>query len=143
MTTPLGPFAQQLMTLLTENHSKGNRILIIEDSETDAFLMSEILQYCGCRYERAKNGIEGIEMMRRSIDEKDPYSLVLLDMILPGMNGLQVLETMNVEQLDWPNVVIVTGTDMISGIKENEVYKWVRGFARKPVTKGMFLELLK
>ncbi len=67
------------------------KILIVDDSEMNRSILSEML---GGEYDiiEAENGAEAIAVLEKSITE---LSLILLDIVMPVMNGYEVLETMN------------------------------------------------
>lgn len=104
----------------------GERILVCDDGkETRDFIVSYILQPNNFEVLQARNGVEAIEIMR----EHHP-DLVLLDLQMPKMDGMQVLDTMKQEHLDIP-VVLMTfhGSEEIA----IEVYrKGVRDYVKKP-----------
>ena len=63
------------------------RITIIEDDEILAKVLSEELEERGFKILRAKDGVEGLEL----VTDKKP-DLVLLDLLIPRKNGFSVLE---------------------------------------------------
>lgn len=67
------------------------RILIVDDSELNRMLLAEILQD---EYEltEAEDGIEAVSLLRENVDR---YSLILLDLMMPGMDGFKVMEVIN------------------------------------------------
>jgi two-component system, OmpR family, response regulator BaeR len=65
--------------------SKGNRILIVEDEPKLASLLCDYLQNSGYVTEFVSNGLKVIPAIRDQIP-----SLVLLDVMLPGMDGMEV-----------------------------------------------------
>ena len=62
-------------------------ILLIEDSQSTRFMYKNILEAEGYRVLEAGSGEAGWDMIR-----KTPPDLVVLDLILPGMHGLEVLK---------------------------------------------------
>jgi len=60
-------------------------ILIVEDSPVQALTLQLLLQRHGVNILRAANGQAGVEMARKNMPE-----LILLDVEMPGMNGLEV-----------------------------------------------------
>jgi len=77
------------------------KILLIEDEEIILGLLEKKLTAAGYEVETAKNGLEGLELV-----EKSKPDLVLLDMLLPGMDGFAVLERMKMEGL-LPKIPVV------------------------------------
>jgi two-component system response regulator ArlR len=84
----------------------GERILIIEDEEKIARFIELELNYEGYRTDKAMDGRIGLEMAR---DEK--YDLVLLDIMLPGLNGMEVLRRLRTTS-DVP-VIMLTARDAV------------------------------
>lgn len=75
---------------------KNHRVLIVDDSEMNRFLLREMI---GPEFEilEAENGAECLDMLRRY---GTGISLVLLDIVMPVMDGFEVLEKMNKKSLD-------------------------------------------
>ena len=65
------------------------KILIVDDSEINRAMLKEILGE-GYEYLEAENGLRAIEILRRRTD----IALVLLDLIMPEMDGFDVLRVM-------------------------------------------------
>lgn len=65
-----------------------NRILIIEDDAFMAGIYAQKLDAEGFQTVLATNGEEGLKQI-----QKEPPSLILLDLVLPKMNGFELLET--------------------------------------------------
>lgn len=68
-----------------------HRILIVDDNFENRQLLAEILrEVAECDF--AATGKEAIDAYNLSLQKGDPYGLILLDIELPGMNGLEILE---------------------------------------------------
>jgi two-component system, chemotaxis family, chemotaxis protein CheY len=67
------------------------RILIVDDNLENRQLLAEILRDVA-QSDFAASGLEAIEIYNRSLEKEAPYDLILLDIELPGMNGLEILE---------------------------------------------------
>ncbi len=70
---------------------KKDRILIVDDNEINRELLSEILKY-EYDLEFAVDGEAAVLMLNK---RKEEFSLVLLDIVMPKMDGFEVLEYMN------------------------------------------------
>lgn len=83
-------------------------ILIVEDDLRDRSMLSEILERAGFQTAEAENGADALSWL-----EDNPASLILLDLLLPDISGLEVLEKIadNPETEDIP-VIVVTGGAM-------------------------------
>lgn len=67
-------------------------ILVVDDSETNRDVLSHRLRRTGLRVETATNGREALDILWTQ-----PFDLVLLDIMMPEMNGLEVLERMKAD----------------------------------------------
>jgi len=63
------------------------KILVIDDTFTNRFLLREVIKKNNFNYFEAENGKEGIELLR-----KEKPSLILLDIEMPVMNGFETLD---------------------------------------------------
>ena len=68
-------------------NSANRHILITDDNPTNIILLDRLIQRMGHRTTHAETGEEAIRLL-----ERDTFDLVLLDIMLPGMTGFQVLE---------------------------------------------------
>ncbi len=82
------------------------RILIIEDEEKIARFIELELKYEGYEVEKAFNGRDGLELATTQ-----PFDLVLLDIMLPALNGLEVLRRIR-KVSDLP-VILLTARDAV------------------------------
>lgn len=84
----------------------ANRILIIEDEEKIARFVELELKHEGNEVEKAFDGREGLEKALSG-----NFDLILLDVMLPGLNGLEVLRRFRLEK-DTP-VIMLTARDAV------------------------------
>lgn len=71
--------------------NKQGTILIVDDTEMNRAMLADMLAD-DYQIIEASNGVEAVEMLKRKADE---ISLVLLDIVMPGMDGFEVLAMMN------------------------------------------------
>jgi two-component system chemotaxis response regulator CheY len=67
------------------------RILIVEDEPVNREFLLMSLQGLG-ECESVTSGEEAVEAQQRALAESRPFDVIFLDIVLPGMNGLQALE---------------------------------------------------
>jgi CheY-like chemotaxis protein len=66
------------------------RVLVVDDNPGDVDLLLECLNPIGAHATVARNGLEALELLRRS--DSLLFDIVLLDVHLPGINGHEVLQ---------------------------------------------------
>lgn len=82
------------------------RILIIEDEEKIARFIELELKYEGYEVEKAFNGRDGLELVKAQ-----PFDLILLDIMLPGINGMEVLR--RIRQFSDIPIIMLTARDAV------------------------------
>ena len=65
----------------------GTRILLTEDNDLNAEIATELLQEEGCTVDRAKDGVECVDMLEKAAN--GTYQLILMDVQMPVMNGYE------------------------------------------------------
>jgi DNA-binding response OmpR family regulator len=83
------------------------RILVIEDEPRILGFIVRGLEGEGFSVDAARNGGEGLKRARR-----DHYDLVLLDLLLPGLDGLSVLHQLNEARPDLPVMIVSARSDL-------------------------------
>ncbi len=105
--------------------STTDRILVVDDVADNSFLLQVLLEDEGYQVEVADSGATALAKI-----ESSPPKLVLLDVMMPGMNGYEVAQHIreNVE-LPFIPIVMVTGHDQVAVSQAVQV----EGFLRKPI----------
>jgi adenylate cyclase len=87
-------------------------MLVVDDNEQNRDVLVRRLQRMGYDSATAENGVQALEAMR-----SQPFDAVLLDIMMPGMNGFQVLERMQAdEQLRHLPVIVISALDDMDSI---------------------------
>ena len=132
LTRPVAP-REGLMTALNRLDGRVNRIAIIEDEPDAARLLRRILQAHG-QYQifEANNGREGLELIRRERPD-----LILLDLMMPELDGFTLLDILKKEEEDLRNVpvIVVTAKELSPAEKRR-----LDGQVESLLQKGSFME---
>lgn len=109
-------------------------VLVVEDDDNDAQMITRTLREICCEVDLAKDGIEAAQMLK---ENQGKYCIMFLDIGLPGMDGIGVLR---IAQRVAPevHVIIVTGGNRIGEIPPDCYY----GVVRKPLREKLALEIL-
>ncbi len=81
------------------------RLLLVEDDDDIALVVNEALAVDGHAVDRAATGLDGLWMAREG-----DYGLIVLDILLPGMNGYEVCRTLRTEGV-WTPILMLTAKD--------------------------------
>ncbi len=87
-----------------ESNGKSSVILVVDDDETNRGLVAAILDSEGYRVEHARDGLEALAKLKLGVD------LVLLDLVMPGLDGFEVIRRIRRDESyhDLP-VIMITG----------------------------------
>ena len=113
----------------------GELILIVEDNEKNRKLVRDVLQFKGYRTIESATAEEGIELARSSTP-----ALILMDIQLPGMNGIEALGLLRADgrTRDIP-VMAVTASAMTLD-RQKILAAGFDGYEAKPISVKGFVE---
>ncbi|NUN96702.1 MAG: response regulator, partial [Candidatus Omnitrophica bacterium] len=111
---------------------RGVRILVVDDLPVNRRILAEQLGYWGMRCDLAASGIEALDWVKRANEERNPYTVCLLDYSMPDMDG----ETLGRRILELkgsvsPRLILLTSSsNKGDGRRFEEAGFW--GFLLKP-----------
>jgi two-component system, chemotaxis family, chemotaxis protein CheY len=111
------------------------RVLIVDDSALSRRTLRQILEPEGYDVVEAEDGLVALE--RYFLDKPD---VVLLDLVMKGMYGLEVLTKLR--ELDGDARVVVVSADIQTSSKELVERAGAKAFVNKPFDKGEILGAL-
>ncbi len=68
----------------------GERILVVDDHDTNRLLVTTLLKSWGCRFAEAQDGETALKCLLDAVEQGEPYRIALLDMQMPGMDGAEL-----------------------------------------------------
>lgn len=108
--------------------SPSKRILVVDDAADNLFLIEMVLQTQEYEVEVADSGQAALAKI-----EAEPFDLVLLDVIMPGMNGIEVVRRIRQNRyLSSMSIIMLTGSSLLSEDNEFDNLE-TDGFICKPV----------
>lgn len=105
---------------------EGARVLVVDDDLQIRKVLSRLLQRHGFAVEVAASGAEALAMLVRS-----PFALVVSDVHMPGMSGLQLIAHMAEQAIDVP-LLVVSSMETDEMLHELLAGKGVCGVLTKP-----------
>ena len=111
------------------------KILIAEDNDSNYILMTYILKKY-YQFERAKNGQEAVEMA-----EKGEYDIVLMDIKMPVMDGLEATKAIKESLPDLP--IIALTANAFDNDRQLAMEAGCNDFLSKPVSSELCLKTIK
>ncbi|CDD65546.1 signal transduction histidine kinase [Firmicutes bacterium CAG:882] len=138
------PMVEQTDNLNIESSvTAGRRILLAEDNDMNAQITVEILKFYGFDVDRAKDGVECVSMLDRA--EPQYYSLVLMDIQMPNMNGYEVAKRIRAmadsAKADIP--IIAMTANAFEEDKKTAFQAGMNGHVTKPIEIDKMMQTIK
>jgi len=114
------------------------RILVVEDNETNIYLISFILRKNGYEVTEARTGEEGVKLAI-----KDKPDLIIMDIQLPGIDGLEATRKIRESKVDGEIPIIALTSYAITGDRERALKAGCTGYIEKPINPDTFISEIK
>jgi len=112
-----------------------SEILIVEDNDKNMKLVRDVLQAKGYRTIEAVTGEDGVRLARERLP-----ALVLMDIQLPGINGIEALRQLRADPATASIPVIAVTASVMASDRRNIVDAGFDGYVGKPLNLREFLE---
>ena len=133
------PHLVQVVAPAAEAQAPRCRILVAEDNATNRLVVTRMLERRGHRVDCVGNGLEAVEAVRTI-----PYDLVLMDMMMPEMDGLSATRAIRALSGACAQVPLVGLTaNVLTTDKEACLEAGMNGFLTKPVTAERLAETIR
>jgi CheY-like chemotaxis protein len=129
---------------ITPSNQNGLKVLCVEDEFFISELYDRALRKAGYDVTNALNGTDGLELAKT-----DQYDIILLDLMVPGMTGIEILKILN-DETQTPKIhskIIITTNLVQDEAARQEIESYADGYIIKaditPKELVAFLEKLK
>jgi two-component system cell cycle response regulator DivK len=116
----------------------GKPVLIVEDNEKNMKLFRDVLQATGYSTLEATTGEEAVELAL-----SEAPALVLMDVQLPGIDGVEALERLRQNERTTSIPVLALTAQAMSGDRERFLEAGFDGYLAKPVDVGELIETVR
>jgi PAS domain S-box-containing protein len=112
------------------------RVLVVDDNSTNRSLFVALLENWGMAPEAAGDGEQALKAIKAAIDAGEPYRLILLDVMMPGLDGFGVMDELRAAPwFDATPVILLSSSYEASGaVRAREV--GVACFRHKPIKQS-------
>jgi DNA-binding NtrC family response regulator len=128
---PLADESAQVEAPEIETPRQGHEtVLVVDDEPSIVYMTAQMLRRLGYRVEAKVNPHEAIELLQSGSQKID---LVISDMTMPQMTGIQLFEKVKQIQPDIPVIICTGHSDLINPKKAREL--GIAALAMKPITR--------
>ena len=121
----------------------GTKILLAEDNDLNAEIAVELLQEEGCTVDRAKDGVECVDMLEKAAN--GTYQLILMDIQMPVMNGYDAAKKIRrMEDLPKADIPIIAMTaNAFSEDKQAALDAGMNDHVSKPINMNVLVPTIQ
>ncbi|MBU0486983.1 MAG: PAS domain S-box protein [Bacteroidetes bacterium] len=130
------------------------RILVVDDNKTNLDILERMLLEMGLECDSCDSGEAAVDMFVETVSENDPYRIIFMDYMMPGMDGLEAISKIRLLQGDQnqPVIILFSSIDksriteqlsaididsfLLKPLKYRELKQTLLGFS----SSGIFLE---
>lgn len=118
------------------------KFLVVDDNGTNRLLLHDLLTRWGGSVTLAEDGPSAIEAVRAEAESGTPFDIVFLDVLMPGMSGMDVAQQLKALYPQAPpHIIINTSSDALEDrIKARNLD--LEGFLPKPVKRSDLMHLI-
>ena len=121
---------------------RDKRILVIDDNATGRHILRTMLTAWQCIPDEAPDGATGIDMLRHALDSGLRYDVVLLDVVMPHLSGIDVLHTIrHTSGLENIPVVMLSMVNTLGMVTGRRDLNWA-AYVTKPIKQAELLHAL-
>ncbi len=117
-------------------------VLVVDDNETNRLILEEMLSLWGCNVSVVASGEKAVEEVQRALKSGSPYKLVLLDYLMPGIDGFETAELIKKKNpSDSPKLIMLTSVGKADDMKRCRTLG-IESYLLKPIKKSELLETI-
>ena len=116
------------------------RVLIIDDRRDVRYISQHFLERAGARVTTAEDGEQGIALSLQAIESGEPFDVILMDMQMPKMDGLEATRRLRDQGVGIP--IIALTADAMKGDRERFLRGGCDDHLPKPISHVALIEMV-
>jgi len=137
---------QNALPKLDNSPLRGRTALIVDDIDVNRQLFTERLKNWGINVQTASDGLEGLKAIKDRQDSGQSYDFVLLDYLMPGINGIELAKILSQHQtLNCPPLIMLSSgdqTETTGSLREIGIENYTLKPVREKKLRALILDVL-
>ncbi|MDR1510813.1 MAG: response regulator [Synergistaceae bacterium] len=113
----------------------NGRVLAVDDHPGNLRVVKEYLRRTRLRTDTVPDGRECVDAVKKALEEGDPYHVILMDYMMPDMDGIETLEKLRKEVPGFDAPVVALTADAVAGEREKFLSAGFAAYLSKPITR--------
>jgi len=118
----------------------GLRTLVVDDHPTNRRVLRHYVSEWGMDYEQASSGRDALDKLSAAAETGQPFDIVLLDVMMPDMNGLEVAEAIRASEFDGGVLIMLLSSAAERPSREELDRLGVADYLTKPIRRTQLRE---
>ncbi len=121
---------------------RGRRVLVVDDNETNRKIVHEQVVSWGMRSGMAEDGRNALQMLRPAAELGEPYDVAILDMQMPGMDGVELAKAIKKDpSIASTRLILLTSMGQ-RGDAEEARQAGIEAYLNKPVRQSQLYDVI-
>jgi len=116
------------------------RVLVVDDRRDVRHISQHFLEKAGADVKTAEDGLQGFQQAIAARDAGTPFDLIVMDMQMPHMDGLQATAELRAAGIQWP--IIALTADAMMGDRERCLQGGCDDYLSKPIDHAALVEMV-
>lgn len=121
---------------------RGKRVLVVDDNEDAAHILRDILQEIGFVVALAHSGEVALQMLQQAHAQRSAFDFVLMDWLMPGMDGLQTIRAIQELPLQQAPFILMVTAHRRQELVQSAQSLGVQHVLAKPVSGSVLLDTM-
>ena len=130
------------MRMVQSDNLKPKMILFVEDESLSRRAFAQILRSKGYQVAEAQNGVEALEVLNTGTEVliKKAFDLVITDLVLPGLHGVNLIHQIRAR---WPKMPIIVISGYLLETPGKVILEGFAEFIQKPVDPAALIAAVR
>ena len=126
--------------LLAETRKLDCRVLVVDDRRDVRHISQHFLEKAGAKVATAEDGQKGIDAAIAARDAGQPFDLIVMDMQMPNVDGLQAVAQLRSANIEWP--IIALTADAMKGDRDRCLNGGCDDYLSKPIDHAKLVNMV-
>ena len=141
-TVRFGIGSEEKMRAQPRPDLRGRRVLVVDDSEASALILSDMLSELGFSVAHVNSGQAALELLGTPNGDEQPFEFLIVDWLMPAMDGLETVQAIQNLQLKTPPFTVMVTAHRRPELVQGAERLGIDHVLSKPVNSSLLVNTL-